>query len=419
MNFDPTEQQNKIINETNSAVVIAKPGSGKTFVLSRKIKNILPNLFEYQGVAAISYTNKASDELRRRCFSAGEDKKSSFFGTIDKFYISEIIMPFGKHLFGMPTNQLTIISLGELSATEQESFSWVDSDFEYSNFNSSHLSILKAIFLKGSIILETVGIIALYIFDNSSSCRKYIKARYTHIIIDEYQDSGKEQHEIFIRLQILGLCAVAVGDADQSIFSFSGKDSRYLLSLAKNPAFKLYPLTLNHRSHSSIVNYSTGILSRKFEPLEMDEIRMFEKFVKGDEADIARWLDLAIPFYANTYKISKLKEIGILVRGKRTGGIIDSTIRHKHKLFINTSLDDDTHLWSSVFSRLLKYMFNCNDTKIEFVEEFLDIKSNQSKARRLIKIVENIKHLFNNISSNLDQIVLDFAQISRNHFSNR
>ena len=47
-------------------------------------KNI-PDLPEYKGVIAISFTNKASDELKRRCKQRCADTKQSFFGTIDKF----------------------------------------------------------------------------------------------------------------------------------------------------------------------------------------------------------------------------------------------------------------------------------------------------------------------------------------------
>ena len=79
---EPTDQQSRIIAETSSCVVIAKPGSGKTFVLSEKIKRIIPGLIDYKGVIAISYTNKASDELKRRCLSGGLDKKCSFFGPL-------------------------------------------------------------------------------------------------------------------------------------------------------------------------------------------------------------------------------------------------------------------------------------------------------------------------------------------------
>ncbi|MBU3050517.1 UvrD-helicase domain-containing protein, partial [Chryseobacterium indologenes] len=107
--MEPTKQQKIILDYNGNSVVIAAPGSGKTFVVSQKIKQNLKSLQDHQGIIAISYTNKASNELKRRSLSNGENAKASFFGTIDKFCISEILIPFGKLIFGIPKNDLKII----------------------------------------------------------------------------------------------------------------------------------------------------------------------------------------------------------------------------------------------------------------------------------------------------------------------
>lgn len=95
---EPTQEQLEVLEHTGNIVVTAKPGSGKTFTVVEKIANITPSLPDYQGVIAISFTNKASDELKKRCKQRGVETKQSFFGTIDKFYISQIIIPFASHL---------------------------------------------------------------------------------------------------------------------------------------------------------------------------------------------------------------------------------------------------------------------------------------------------------------------------------
>lgn len=73
--------------------------------------------------------------------------------------------------------------------------------------------------------------LAFYILRNSLACRRYIAKKYTSIYIDEYQDAGCVQHLLFLYLFELGVKAVAVGDADQSIYSYAGKSSKYLMSL--------------------------------------------------------------------------------------------------------------------------------------------------------------------------------------------
>ena len=218
MSLQPTLEQEKIILEPSNIVVIAKPGSGKTFTLSKKIKCILPELPYYKGVIAISFTNKASDELERRCLSSGVDAKSSFFGTLDSFYLAEIIFPFGIHLFGMPENELNVITLKELRDNDPEFLKSFSKD---QGITDAIISEIQNIYLDGNIILETIGPLAIYVYDHSFSCRRYIRAKYTHVFVDEYQDCDKYQHDFFIRLVNLGLKGIAVGDTDQSIFAFA------------------------------------------------------------------------------------------------------------------------------------------------------------------------------------------------------
>ena len=287
----PTNQQQKIIGASGNLVIVANPGSGKTFVLSEKIKTILPELIETKGVIAISYTNKASQELKSRCLKNGLAPKASFFGTMDKFYLSEIIIPFAKQLFGIPKIDISVVKRSDLTDDIREELESLDNVIDPDNLPKEHVLMLKKMFLDGKIILESVGLLSVYVFNHNQACKNYIKARYTHIIIDEYQDSGKEQHLLFLKINALGLSAIAVGDANQSIFKFSGKSSEYLLDLAKREdEFQLFPLDYNHRCHPSIINYSLLLLNPKSQLLDYDDIHVHEKLVQGNEVSIGQLL---------------------------------------------------------------------------------------------------------------------------------
>ena len=198
----PTRQQELILDYDGNSVVIAAPGSGKTFVLSQKIKKNLKLLLEHQGIIAISYTNKASNELKSRSLSNGEKPKGSFFGTIDKFNLSEIIIPFAKHLFGTSDYDFQIVKHSSIENKEDEveNFEWIDRKLKLEEIDQNKIDILKHYFKQGIILIETIGVFADYVFSNSIACQKYIKSRYKFIYIDEYQDSGHEQHQIFIKI---------------------------------------------------------------------------------------------------------------------------------------------------------------------------------------------------------------------------
>lgn len=91
----PTEEQLSILNSIGHIVVIARPGSGKTFVLSEKIRLLIPSLKNHEGVIAISFTNKASSELKERTLRGNFERKESFleqyinFVSQNSFYLLE------------------------------------------------------------------------------------------------------------------------------------------------------------------------------------------------------------------------------------------------------------------------------------------------------------------------------------------
>jgi len=354
----PTEEQKRIIEDRGNCVVIAAPGSGKTFVLSEKIKCILDEVPDYKGVIAISFTNKASDELKRRSLEGGYNPKNSFFGTIDSFCFVEIIIAFGKHIFGYPEKEFDVIESSKLPEPFKQQVEGLSEVGSYDDLTEDHLKVYGTLFQKGIILLDSLGILANYVFDNSKACRLYLKARYSHVIIDEYQDSGYEQHLIFTKLADLGVKAVAVGDVNQAIFGFAGKDMKYLRSLVGTDGFQHHSLLTNFRCHVSISNYAKkfiGTFLEGFKPtiVETDDIRVFEKQVIGHEHHIASWIDTAIPVYCETYGISDLGAIGILVSSNRKGAFFDGALNTSSRHFVTTELDKEINLWGMTFRRLL------------------------------------------------------------------
>lgn len=385
----PTEEQKNIIKEQENCVVIAKPGSGKTFIISHKIQQILHVLPHYKGVIAISYTNKASDELERRCLSSGAARKGSYFGTIDSFFINEIIIPFGTHAFGIPQNEIKVVKLNDYDKSEE--YEHLKDLKPLQSVKKNIIDDISTLFLEGIVVLDTVGFLAIYIFDNSRSCRRYLNARYSHIFIDEYQDCDRWQHQLFIKLTRLGLISWAVGDVDQSIFAFANKDSQYLLSLTQNDRFTTYPLTVNHRCHVSIANYSARLLANTFVPKQTNEIRVLHKHVDGCEVNIAEWLSEAIPLMASHYQVSKCNDIAILVKNRSTSDLIHQNLPIPHKPVVSTLLDEDSSLWGAIFRRILYVTFNSELTKHELINKYLHTSHQQRSVRLVLKMLSEIE----------------------------
>jgi DNA helicase-2/ATP-dependent DNA helicase PcrA len=271
----------------------------------------LPTLKDFEGIIAISFTNKASNELKERSLLNGVNKKESFFGTIHKFYISEIILSFGKQVFGLPQNKIEIVDYNqiELDGELKNKLEFLEKNFD--NNNSEHVNLLKLFFNDGKIFLNLVDKLAIYIFNTSFACRRYLQIKYKYIIIDEFQDCGNEQYNIFMKLKDLGLKSIAVGDLDQSIYGFTGKSASYLSSLMQNENFTTFSLTRNHRCHSSIINYSLKLMSSNVELLETPSKNVFHINTIGDEISIANWIDSTINITMGSFNINSFEKLSL------------------------------------------------------------------------------------------------------------
>ncbi|MFA7021670.1 UvrD-helicase domain-containing protein [Aliarcobacter sp.] len=409
----PTNEQKNIINASGNIVVVARPGSGKTFVLSEKIRELLPFMKSHEGVIAISFTNKASKELKDRSLKGGFNKKESFFGTIHKFYISEIILSFGKQIFGLSENKIHIIDINEnsLSNDELEYIKYIEKNFNSSD--STHTDYITSLFRQGKIYINLIEVYAIYIFDNSSACRNYLKSKYKFVIIDEFQDCGKEQFEVFMKLKNLGLTAIAVGDLDQSIYEFTGKSPEFLSALIDDSDFTTFSLSRNHRCHPSIINYSLSLISHNVELLETDDIRVYHRNISGNEISIATWIDKHIKTICNYLGVESLSNVAILTRGHRTATLLDNNMRTPHRVLKQSSLELDNNQVSQLFDNILKFSYDTKRTITEVIEMFIlldKLKSNEQK--KLLEYFENIKLMLNSTEPNFEEIKILFKQIA-------
>lgn len=142
----------------------------------------------------------------------------AFFGTIDSFCLKELILPFlGRIWNGVPSDCQIIKRL--------DSHQKLYLSKEYNSPTQAELALddgFKTLYDKGVLWMSTFAALSLLILNRSASAQNYIKARYSHVFMDEYQDSSEAQHELFTKLRELGLVATAVGDIDQSIYRFRG-----------------------------------------------------------------------------------------------------------------------------------------------------------------------------------------------------
>ena len=391
--MEPTEIQRKIIEYQGNTVVMASPGSGKTFVVSEKIKSILKNdtMRDYQGVIAISYTRKASAHLKQRTLEGGLSSKNSFFGTVDSFCLTQIVLNFGNYVIGYPKNEVTPIDLKDLTKDRKNVFAWIDEIHpDYDDVIDDEWNALFNFYKEGYVLIQSLELMALRIFRSSKACRNYIKARFRYVFIDEYQDADTYTDELLRELIAYGLTGIVVGDKNQSIFGFAHKDSRYLQELGENDDFATFILSQNFRCASSIINYSNRLLNENCELAETSEFGVKYVLVEGGEENIADFLSKSIPAFCKHNNVNDLGEVAILVKSKRTQELINNALSIPHRLIETTDLDQDLNPCSRLYAQLLQFYFDPYIKLIGIIDDYLDYEDLTIREKNRLFILKDM-----------------------------
>lgn len=393
--MEATAIQNSIIESGGNTVVMASPGSGKTYVISEKIKKILgdDSMLNYQGVIAISYTRKASGNLKQRTLVDGVWSKNSFFGTIDSFCLTQIVLPFGCFVMGYANCEVAPVAYSDLTEQQRADFRWLTERHPpYGDIKVPTWKLFYGLYREGKVMIESLELLALHILKECPACRKYIKARYKYIFIDEYQDADEYTNGILLELIDLGIVGNVVGDVNQSIFGFAHKSSKYLTALEKYPDFTSFRLARNFRCSAPIINYSNRLMDKNCTLIETDEegVELIE--VDGAEEKVAKYIDEYIKTDCEKYGVMDMSGVAILVKNRRTQELIDQNLETPHRVIESTDLDADLNPRSRLYGLLLQYYLDATMRFMSIIDEFLDYDElTNNERRRLEELKEEIR----------------------------
>lgn len=394
MSKTPTDEQAKAIECRGNTVITARPGSGKTFTISQKIADESKTLFPYQGIIAISYTRKASNELKTRCERLGAKRNNSFFGTIDSFCLHEIVSPFLSRYNGRKT---------ALEITDGERWE------ELNRYEAN--GIARKSLNAGKISIGLLCDAALEVVNKVASARRYLRSRYTSVYIDEYQDCGASQHELVMLLGNIGLRIVAVGDLDQAIFGWAGKSSAYLQKLVSNRNFNHFELTSNHRCHPSIVAYSLHLLGKEGMSLNDNDKRVFVASLKGDESAIAGKISKLIPAIKDKYDIADSREIAVIARSESTLDRVAGSLTVPYKRYGSCVLDSGFSKWKRVFRQLLQTYYSESRFFGDFLAQYFDEGTQSKKRQDCAQLIETFLNIDENHLDRTVQIAEKIADL--------
>ena len=361
------EDQLAALECSKNRVVIAGPGAGKTHTLVEMISKELDGLPSYQGIIACSYTNKACDELRDRCKTKGLPSAASFFGTLHSFCINQLIIPFGWRLGGR-VNQYKIV--GSRPSSSLSTTASVEES------RKLLLNQLKT----GEFTFDDCGDLALMLLENVPEAVSYITSKYVAVMVDEYQDTSKSFHQLFLKLVEIGLRGTAIGDIDQSIYEFQeNRDSSCLGELLKNKNFESFQLWKNHRSNPAIKVYADVLMGNHYAvdmPSEKP-VRFVE--VNGNTERTCQCIARVLPKVMEHYGVDEHRKIAILARRNDECANVAKCLAAQGlatKLFEkNTPLESDTSLHGAVMRDVFASFFNPCSYEAEVLDKWFGVEA--------------------------------------------
>jgi DNA helicase-2/ATP-dependent DNA helicase PcrA len=303
-------QREAVLHTDGPLLILAGAGSGKTRVITHRIAHLIENDIRPYNIFAVTFTNKAAEEMKNRVINiVGPHGNSVFIKTFHSA-AAYILRRFGESI--KITRNFTIYDTGDQEdiiktilidlkldpkkirpgmiaskiseiKDKEDYLEGVDTSLllpDYFSFNFREIfnqyqnKMAKNNALDFSDLLcETVKLLR-----ESQSSLEEMQELWRYFMVDEYQDTNYSQYLIakYLSSETKNLCVV--GDDDQSIYSWRGADIRNILNFERDyDNTKVITLEENYRSTRQILNAANSVVQ--------NNINRKDKSIKSSRGD--------------------------------------------------------------------------------------------------------------------------------------
>jgi DNA helicase-2/ATP-dependent DNA helicase PcrA len=286
------EQQQAVRHVAGPLLILAGAGSGKTRVIAHRIAYLVAEGFAPpDGVLAVTFTNKAAEEMRTRVEALlGTNCRSMWISTFhalcarllrreaphigltrdfviydssdQQSVIKQLLKEMGfDDSMHQPRVVLSRISHAKNRMEGPEVFekSWNPKDRELSRLYAGYVAALRdaSALDFDDLLLKTVDL-----FDRASQVRDRYARKFQFVMVDEYQDTNRPQYLLIKHLAGVHRNLAVVGDPDQSIYKWRGADLRNILDFETDfPESAVVRLERNYRSTQVILDAASAVIS--------------------------------------------------------------------------------------------------------------------------------------------------------------
>ncbi len=350
-------QRQAVVHAGGPALVLAGAGSGKTRVITHRIAHLLAQGIPPSAICAVTFTNKAAEEMRERVASLVGGGKAARELTIGTFHaLGLTILRAERRALGVPggfvvydgSDQLGVlreaqrhvkdmnedgerrydlkavmarISLAKNAFIGPDEFDGSGPD-EYDGITAQlyprYQAALRACaaFDFDDLIVEPVRLL-----DRDPVARERWASRFRYVMVDEYQDTNRAQLMLVRHLVAQHGNLMVVGDDDQSIYSWRGADPTNILRFEQMfPGATVIKLEQNYRSTRTILAAANAVIANNKDrhgktlwsnlgdgelivhavaATPEDEAKWVAREITTVHADGRRWSDVAVMYRSN------------------------------------------------------------------------------------------------------------------------
>ena len=315
-------QQEAVQHKDGPLLVLAGPGSGKTRVVTHRIAWLLQNGVRRHQVLALTFTNKAADEmklrletlvpqtpvwigtfhkfcswtLRQHAEHAGLDSRFSIYDTGESKKLLDTVLGQTRLPPGVNSGQIaSAISWAKNSLTLPSQYVARQGNMLGSIVEDVYPAYQDALKRANSVDFDDLLLHIAVMLRTHPEVRETLDNRFQYILVDEYQDTNLAQYAIARMLSVNYRNLAVTGDPDQSIYGWRGANIRNILDFEKDfEDVKMIRLEQNYRSTKRILNAASEVIrynkQRKKKELFTDNpdgvpVRLLRCFNQEEEAD--------------------------------------------------------------------------------------------------------------------------------------
>ena len=283
------EQEEAITHKGGPLMVLAGPGSGKTLVITYRVKWLIENAGVHpSNILVITFTRAAAEEMKKRFFMFdGMANTPVTFGTFHSIFFMILRYAYRYTAANIIREDVKRRYIKEMTENmeleiedENEFLSGIINEISYvkgemmslSYYHSNNCSdelfaqiyegYEKRLREENLIDFDDMLVFCYELLKEREDIRTLWQNKFQHILIDEFQDINKVQYEIIRMLAGKGDHLFIVGDDDQSIYRFRGARPEIMLGFEKDyPEAKKVILNTNYRCSEEIVESAEHLIS--------------------------------------------------------------------------------------------------------------------------------------------------------------